>query len=77
MGSNAQQLSFNITDNIPNARNSIDAITFSLIKEKQNIKCPMCSSSYYHDAANTVCENCKLSTLGQEYLGLKFSSDYN
>lgn len=76
-GTNANQLSFNITENLPNARNHIDATNFQLIKDRQIIKCPLCSSSYPNSSANTICENCNLSVLGQEYLGLKLTSDFN
>jgi len=77
LGSNAQQLSFNINENLPNARNNIEALNFTLTKEKSTIKCPLCFSSYFNDFANKICENCKLCLLGQECLGIKFSSDYN
>jgi len=77
LGTNAHQLPFNITENIKFARSNIDAINFNLIREKNSIKCPMCSSSYLNNAVNSVCENCKLSILGHEYLGLKLTSEFN
>jgi len=76
VGTNAEQLSLNVSDSFPNARNHVDAKNFTLLGSKPAIKCPLCGSAYSQDAANSACENCKLCVLGQECLGMKFSSDF-
>jgi len=75
LGTNAQQLSFNITESFQNARNNIDANKFILIKDKKTIRCPLCSSSYLLESSGSKCDNCNLCSLGEEFIGLKFLNE--
>ncbi len=77
IGTNALNLNFNITENLPCARTYFDSSNFKRLDVNvKTLKCPLCQSVSLIDSKGQLCNTCQLCTLGEEVLGMKLQENY-
>ncbi len=77
IGTNQHTLSFNVNENLPNARQFYCASSLTRIDlSMKSLKCVLCQSISNVEFKGQVCGTCSLSTLGEEVLGFKLMDSY-
>lgn len=79
IGTNQNNLNFNINANYSNIKSYYCAKSLCLIESASKyFCCPLCNSITSREFAGQICETCNICTIGQETLGIKLfeSNEY-